>query len=131
MSDNVNAIWKSHNGARSFMDVSYILSADELFTLMSLVTEHSEAGTQFGADALQGAEVCDLGGLVGKKMAKQGVDGEVELAPVLGMLAESIARAERIEQDDGGWLVFSPLVMSRCEVYRYKEGHFKITPIEG
>ena len=112
------------------MDVSYILSGDELFTLMSLVSNHTDAGKLFLAEVLSDAECCDLEGLAQKKMAKYCPDGQMELAPVIRMLSESLACADKAEQQENGWLVSSPWVNVSCEVYPHKEKHFKLTPIK-
>ena len=112
------------------MDVSYIFSADELFTLMSLVSKHSEAGRAFGAGELADAVSCDLSGLVKKKMAKHCADGEMELSPVIRMLTDALASADSIDRQEDGWLVRAPWVTLRCAVYPYRDDHYIITPMK-
>ena len=102
------------------MDVSFILSTDEFFTLLSLYPEHSEAGRRFADDALQDAALCDLSGLTEKNLARS-AGGEMELAPVIGMVADSIAHADSAEEYNGVWNISAPDIMLRCEKYAYRE----------
>lgn len=111
------------------MKVSFILSADEVFTLASLTSEHTEAGRYFLDEVLTGAEICDLTGLVEKKLARQ-VGGEIELSPVLRMVAGALSRADSAARHGEAWEVRSPWVTLLCEKYIYRDKHFKITPVE-
>ena len=111
------------------MDISFILSTDEVFTLISMIDDKTEAGELFSSEALPGAGYCDLSGLVDKKLARVAGD-ELELAPVLRMLADAIARASSIERSGEAWSIRSPWVSLRCEEYPYREGHLKITPVK-
>ena len=112
------------------MDVSYILSADELFTLMSLFPDHSEAGKAFVADALRDAKICGLDEPVKKEMAKIYPSGEIELSPIIRMLTDALAHASDVRQTENGWICHSPWITVKCDVYAYKEGHYKLTPIK-
>ena len=109
------------------MDVSFILSADELFTLLSLYPEQSKAGRSFADAALQDAALCDLSGLTEKNLARL-AGGELDLAPVIGMVADAIAHADSAEERDGVWNVSAPDIILRCEKYAYREETWKITP---
>ena len=83
------------------MDISILLSKNELFTLISLEQNHSEAGRRFAEAALAGAERCDLSGLAERKLAKRvGADG-LELAPVVRMIADALAHADEAEERGG------------------------------
>jgi len=112
------------------MDISFILSLDELFTLISLSGAKSDAGKHFVEEALPGAAFCDTNGLVEKKFAKM-TDGELDLVPVLRMVADAIAKANSIVQRGEGWDIRSPWVSLHCERSIYCEGHMKITPMKG
>jgi len=111
------------------MDVSFILSSDELYTLISLMPVRTEAGARFVKEALSGARLCDLSGLLEKKLARQ-VGGELELAAVVRMLSDAISRADSALNHDGVWEIITPWVSIRCEDYPYQDSHFKITPLE-
>ena len=111
------------------MEVSFIISADELFTLMSTVQGWTEAGRQFNAEVLGDAVICDLSELPDKKMARF-IDGELELAPVIRMIADAVTRADNITRRGDIWEVASPWVTPKCERYPYREGHWRITPEE-
>ncbi|MCL2151800.1 MAG: hypothetical protein FWH57_02395 [Oscillospiraceae bacterium] len=111
------------------MEISFILSADEIFTLMSLFPDHSEGGRRFAAEALQGASPCDLSELPVKKLAKL-VGGELEIEPAVRMAIDAIARADSASMSEDVWDIRSPWVFLRCEKYLYKEGYWKITPVE-
>ena len=111
------------------MDVSFILSSDELYTLISLIPVRTEAGARFAGAALSGARLCDLSGLLEKKLARR-VNGELELAAVIRMLSDAISRADSASNHNGVWEIRSPWVSIRCEDYPYQENHFKITPLE-
>jgi hypothetical protein len=56
------------------MDVSFILSTDELFTLISKVNNQTQAGCVFLKTALAGAQESDLSMLAEKNLAR--IDGE-------------------------------------------------------
>ena len=110
------------------MDVSFLLSADELFTLMSLSTSRTGSGQLFADEALAGAGLDDLSGLVDKKLARR-FGEELELMPVVRMISDALSRAEGIERSGETWNVRSPWVSLRCERYLYNEGLWKITPV--
>ena len=112
------------------MDVSYIFSADELFTLISLIPDRSDAGQRFCEDALADAALCSLDGLGAKKMAKQHPGNQLELAPVIRMITETLAKAESLERIKNGWLLRSPWITVSCEAYPHLERHYLITPLE-
>jgi len=112
------------------MEVAFILSLNELFTLMSMIPGGSDAGRQFSKDALPGASMCDLGGLAEKKLARYNTDGKMELMPVVRMLTDALARADSVESFENGWIVRSPWITLQCENYPYNQKHLKITPIK-
>ena len=111
------------------MDVSFLLSSDEIFTLMSLFPGHTEGGERFAAEALIGARTCDLSSLAEKKLARL-INGNLELEPVVRMVGNAIAQAENTSNQEDVWEISSPWVSLRCEKYLYKEGYWKITPVE-
>jgi hypothetical protein len=111
------------------MDVSFILSADEIYTLMSYANNPSEAGRKFADAVLSEAKLCDLNGLVEKQLAKH-IAGELDLAPVIRMVADALACADRSELHGDVWNIQSSWVSLRCEKYPYKEKHYKITPLK-
>jgi len=112
------------------VDVSFILSSDELYTLISLAPQVSDAGQKFYTDALSGAIICDLSGLVKKKLAHH-IEDEIDIEPVLRMVSDAISQADSIETDKGVWKIKSPWVSLVCERYVYHENHWKITPVKG
>jgi len=112
------------------MDISFILSFDELFTLISLIPGRTEAGARFVETALSGALLCDLNGLVEKKLATR-AGSELEIALVVRMLSDAISRADSAEVRDGVWEIHSPWVSLRCEAYPYQDKQYLITPLEG
>jgi len=111
------------------MDVSFILSSDEIFTLMSLMPGKTDAGRQFAEGALVGAVFCDLSGLVEKRLARM-VGDELEIVPVLRMLVDSLARADSAELRGEAWVMCSPWVTVQCSPYPYRDGDWKITPVQ-
>ena len=112
------------------MDVSFILSSDELFTLISLMPEQTEAGRRFADNALSEAVLCDLTGLEEKKLARISKEG-VELEPVIHMLADAMARADSAELHGDIWEIHSSWVSLQCIRYKYRQGHWKVTPVRG
>jgi len=111
------------------MDVSFILSADEIFTMISLMPDRTEVGKEFIEKVLSGAEICDLSGLPEKKLAR--IDGdELKLAPVIHMMIDAISNAGKVEEHENHWLISSDWVTLRCENYPYKENHWKLTPLK-
>ena len=110
------------------MDIAFILSADEITTLLSHFPDHTRAGERFINDALPNAGLCDLSSLAGKNLATL-TDGKLELAPVLRMAADAIARADSAVNNDGVWDIRSPWICLRCEEYPYNDGYWKITPV--
>ena len=111
------------------MDVSFILSGDEIFTLMGLFSGHTEVGERFAAGALVGAEICDLSSLVEKKLAKR-VGDSLEIEPVVRMVADAMARADSATNKDDKWEIDSPWISLQCEQYPYQANHWKITPLQ-
>ena len=111
------------------MEISFVLSADELFTLMSASPECTKAGRNFSDQALIGAKICDLSGLVDKKLARRAED-ELALSPVMRMLTDTLTGAESAVPCDNGWEIRSPWITVRCEIYPYREGHFRIIPMK-
>jgi len=111
------------------MDVSFLFTDDELYTLISLAPGSSEAGRRFMAEALPGAAACDLSGLVGKNLARR-VGNELALTPVVRMMSDAIARADSADLRGEKWEIRSPWVSLLCENYAYKKGTWKITPIK-
>jgi len=111
------------------VDVSFILSSDELYTLISLAPQLSNAGQQFYTDALSGAIICDLSGLVEKKLAHR-IEDEIDVEPVLKMISDAISKADSIETENGVWKIKSPWVALVCERYIYHENHWRITPVK-
>jgi len=112
------------------MEVSFILSTDEIFTLISSMETQTEAGKEFVNKALPGARVCDLSGLAEKKLAVIKED-EIELVPVMRMIIDAIANAETVKCQDNYWEICSEWVILRCENYPYKEDHWELSPIKG
>ena len=110
------------------MDIAFILSADEIITLLSQFPDHTEAGERFISNALPNALFCDLSSLAEKNLAAL-TDGKLELAPALRMAIDAIARAESADNNDGVWDIRSLWVFLRCEEYSYNEGYWKITPV--
>jgi hypothetical protein len=111
------------------MDVSFILSSDELYTLISLIPDVTNDGQQFINRALCGADICDLSGLVDKKLAHR-IEEEIDIEPVVRMVASAIAKADSIEYDEGVWNIKSSWVALICEKYVYNDNHWKITPLK-
>jgi len=111
------------------MDVSFILSSDELYTLIYLAPEVSAAGRRFSDEALEGAEICDLSGLVEKNLAHR-VGDELDLEPVLRMVAGAVSNADSAEFHGNVWSIRSPWVSLLCERYAYHENSWKITPLK-
>ena len=111
------------------MEISFILTCDELFTLTSVTSGFSEAGKLFLQEALPDAELCDLSGLVLKKMARY-VGEDMELSPVIRMISDAIAKADSATQDAGGWLIQSQWITLRLEKYAFQENCFKIVPLK-
>ena len=111
------------------MEISFILSADEIFTLISQVPEQTEAGARFAKDALTDASLCDLSGIVEKKLARMAGE-ELTLTSAASMVVDAIARADSAEYDNEAWNIKSPWISLRCESYPYRGGHWKITPLK-
>jgi len=112
------------------MDVSFVLSADELFTLISQMNKQTEAGKTFVEKALKNAEICDLSNLEEKNLAGIGGD-ELILVPVMHMLINAISNATGAEDKDSYWEIDSDWVTLHCERYPYKEEHWILSPIKG
>ena len=111
------------------MEVSFLLSLDELYTLIALTPEVSKAGRRFCDEALSGAEICDLSGLVEKKLAHR-MEDELVIEPVLRMVCGAISKADSAEVNGEAWSICSPWVALQCEKYAYHEDHWKITPVK-
>ena len=111
------------------MEVSFLLSADELFTLMSIISEKSEAGQYFIDSTLEGAELCDLSTLTEKNLARY-IEDELEIEPVLNMMTDALTHAESAELKDDVWTIRSPYITLKCQKYPFHEGHWKITPVK-
>ena len=112
------------------MDISFILSKNELFTLISMMPGRTDAGARFIELALSGAVLCDLNGLKEKKLARI-VNDKPEPVSVIRMIADSVSRADSAQLQDGAWKISSPWALLRCEACPYQEGHIRITVIEG
>ena len=112
------------------MDVSFIMSADEIYTLMSIFPDHTEAGKLFAQEALPGAEFCDIAGLVQKKLAKKHANGQTELSPVISMCMQALAQADSAERQGDCWLIHSPWITLCCEAYTFNDKHYRITPMK-
>jgi hypothetical protein len=112
------------------MEVSFILSANEIFTLISQTPEHTESGERFIREALAGAQSCDLTSLVKKKLAHI-TDNELELEPVLYMLITALSHADNAENCVSHWEIQSPWVSLRCESYPFKAGYWRLSPVKG
>jgi len=110
------------------MEVSFILSNDELYTLLKIAKEKTKAGKRFIDEALHDAKLCDLSGLIEKKLARS-TNGDLELEPVLRMVTDAISRATSAELQEEVWNIRSPWVDLLCENYPYHEGHQRITPV--
>lgn len=111
------------------MEMSFLLSDDEVFTLMSLAPGRTEAGQSFADGALDGAKLCDLSGLVDKSLARRSGD-ELELIPVIRMVADALSRADFALRDGEVWEVGSPWLNLLCERYAFRDGYWKITPMK-
>jgi len=111
------------------MDVSFILSDDELYTLLYLAPEKTEAGQRFIDEALSGAEICDLTGLTEKNLARI-IEDEIELESVLRLVTGAISKATEVKKQGEAWFIGSPWVNLLCEDYRYNDKHRKITPVK-
>ena len=111
------------------MNVSFILSDDELFSLLSLFEEPSECGKLFMTQALISAESCDLSILTDKKLAKL-INDQLEIEPVVRMVIDAIACADNAENHNDIWHIRSPWISLICEKDPYHEGQWKITPCE-
>jgi hypothetical protein len=111
------------------MDVSFILSMDELYTLMLLAPKISENGRRFINEALADAEICDLSGLVEKSLARR-IEDELDLEPVLRLVADALSNADNAQLIGEVWSIRSPWVSLLCERYTYHENHWKITPVK-
>ena len=111
------------------MEISFILSKDELLTLILINDDITEAGQCFVDTALEGAEICDLLSLIDKNFAKN-VNDELEVEPVLRMIADAIAHAVSSEHKDDTWKIGSKLIALECQKYPFHEGYLKITPVE-
>ena len=111
------------------LEVSFILSDDEVFSLMSLFPDRSVAGQGFMDEALGGAVVCDLSGLVGKGLARV-AGGQLELVPVVRMVADALARGDSVSRRGEVWDVRSKWVSLVCERYLFRDGHWKISPYD-
>lgn len=111
------------------MDVSFILSSDELYTLIFLTPEVTEAGRRFSDEALSDAIVCDLSGLVEKNLARR-VKDELDLEPVLRLVADAVSNADSVEFNGEIWSIRSARLSLLCQRYAYHENHWKITPLK-
>jgi hypothetical protein len=112
------------------MEVSFILKADELFTLMSLVPERTKAGQKLYDEAVSGFSICDLSGLVEKNLARF-VEDELVLDPVLSMISSALSTADSARLYDEVWDIKSKWINLQLEKYKYNEEHWKITPLRG
>ena len=123
---------KNKNGDDG-LEVSFMLSRDELYTLVLLSGEPTEAGKYFISEALAGASPDDLSGLIEKKMA-HGHGEKIVVEPVIRMLGASICKAEKIDfinlgnESGGTYVVCSPWIKIRCEPYPRIENCLKLTP---
>jgi len=112
------------------MEVSFILSKDELYTLISIMGERTVAGKRFVEQALTDAVLCDLSGLADKALGRTTKDG-IELETVTRMIVDAIAKADRAELFGEIWKIDAPWLSLECECCQYREGHWKVTPIRG
>ena len=119
-------------------EVSFILSRDELYTLVLLSGEPSEAGRDFVAGVLAGAVQNDLLGLVEKKMAHE-QNGKILLEPVVRMLGAAVCKADKVDvaeskgkksKNDGIYTIYSPWLKLRCERYARIADCIKLTPLK-
>ena len=111
------------------MEISFILTYDELFTLATAATELSQAGEHFLRDALPDAQKCSLDGLVDKKMAHY-VGDKIELSPVIRMIADAIAKADTVVLSNGNWIIQSSWIKLKCEKYPFQDNCFKVVPLK-
>jgi hypothetical protein len=111
------------------MTVSFILSIDEIYTLMSLVPEHTDAGSRLLAEVFAGGKTDGLTELIDKKLAHN-INGTLELTPALRMIAFTLARPEELIAKQGFYLVRSAWIKLKLEKYTYKDGHYRITPLK-
>ena len=127
------------------MDISYIFSKDELYTLVyalqNVKTAQSETAEDKSAgemnagekpimpDFLQNAQLCDLARLAEKDMVKLYEDGQAEISPIIRMLIDAIAFPDNAENSKQGWVFKSNWITVKCETYPYKDNHYKLTPL--
>ena len=111
------------------MEVSFILKTDELYTLMSLIPERTEAGKKLYNEALSGASACDLSGLVEKNLA-QFIENELVIDPVLRMISSALSIADSVVLYDEVWYIESKWIDLKLEQYKYNEDHWRITPLK-
>ncbi|MCL2820285.1 MAG: hypothetical protein FWD38_05580 [Oscillospiraceae bacterium] len=112
------------------MDISFIFTADEIFTLASMINNHSPAGKEFIGNALTDAQICDLSSLAEKEHAQINGD-KLELEPVIRMVFDTVTKAVRVVNVDDYWMIYSNRLTLKCEKYRFKENSWKISPIKG
>ena len=110
------------------MEVSFLMSCDEVFTIISLMPNRTPPGERFIRVALAGAKECGLQNFVGKNMARLTDDGYV-LDPVIKMIADAMARPDSATFEDEVWLIKSPWISLTCEKCSTRVGHLKITPV--
>jgi len=111
------------------MEVSFIISSDELYTLLSLTSELSVSGQNFYNEALTNASICNLSGLIEKELAHY-VNNELEIEPVIKMIVSAISQADNIDKHSEVWCIHSRWITLFCERYEYHENHWRITPIK-
>lgn len=111
------------------MEISFLLSGDELLTLISVNSEITKAGQHFITNALEGSEICDLLSLADKNLAKS-INDELEIEPVVRMIADALAHADSSELKDDSWDIKSELINLKCQKYPYRDGYWKVTPVE-
>ncbi len=109
------------------LEIAFIISKNELFTLLQNTSQLSDSGIAFVKQVLNRSQIDDLNGLVEKKLAYIR-EGEVWIQPVIRMLVAGIARANGFESIDNGWRFDSLGMYIECLNYEHHPDHIKLIP---
>lgn len=111
------------------IEISFIMSRDELYTLILLNGEPSEWGKNFVETELGGAQKNNLLNLADKRMASFR-DGKLFIEPVIRMMGAAICKTYKTEKMDGVYIIYSQWINIRYEIYSQIEGYVRLTPIK-
>jgi hypothetical protein len=111
------------------LDVSYILSFDELLTLLTLAKTQTNECRHFADSVLTDAKLIPLNGLITKGLATR-IDGKIRIDTVLRMLIDTIATAETIEERKECWHLKGEHINVNIALYPHIARHIKIIPIQ-